>query len=180
MTDPALIFRAEALRSREAQPPPARTPQPTPPWIAWADWVLLALVAVGLTASTLIRVGEVARGPAVIRGGTVEAVVPAAFASDLHLGTPLTLTLPGRGPVIVRLTATGPEVPDAKAASRSLQIPVSGAGPAPGALLVIQAAAPQRAAEAAEGAKGTISVQVGSRPLIVTLVTGLVSGTADG
>ena len=177
MTDPVLIFREEALRSREAQPPPARTTRPTPPWITWAYWVLLALVAVGLAAGALIRVGEVARGPAVIRGGAVEAVVPAVFASDLHPGMSLTLTLPGRGPVTVRLTATGPEVADAAAASRSLGTPVSGAGPAPGALLVVRATAPQRATE---GTTGTISVQVGSRSLLVTLVTGLASGAADG
>jgi hypothetical protein len=176
MTDPALIFREEALRSREAQPPPARTTRPTPPWVAWAFWTLLALIAVGLVASALIRVGEVARGPAVIRGGAVEAAVPAVFASDLHPGMLLTLTLPGRGAVTVRLTATGPEVADAAAASRSLGTPV-GAGPAPGALLVVRATAPPRAAE---GATGTVSVQVGSRPLIVTLVTGLASGAADG
>jgi hypothetical protein len=177
MTDPALIFREEALRSREAQPPPARTPRRTPPWIAWAYWVLLALVVTGLAAGALIPVGEMARGPAVIRGGVVEAVVPAAFASDLHSGMRLTLTLPGRGPVIVTLTATGPEVADAAAASRYLRTPVTGAGPAPGSLLVVRAAAPQHAAD---GVTGTISVQVGSRPLIVSLVTSLASGAADG
>ncbi len=177
MTDPALIFREEALRSREAEPPPAGTPRRTPPWIAWAYWALLALVAAGLAAGLLVRVGEAAQGPAVIRGGAVEAVVPAVFSSDLHPGMRLTLTLPGRGPVIVTLTATGPELADAAAASRYLQTPVTGAGPAPGALLVVRAAAPK---SAAEGATGTVSVQVGSRPLIVTLVTSLASGAGDG
>jgi hypothetical protein len=176
MTDPALIFREEALRSREAEPTPARTPRRTPPWIARAYWVLLALLAAGLAAGALIRVGEVARGPAVIRGGTVEAVVPAAFSSDLHPGMRLTLTLPGRSPVIVTLTSTGPEVADAAAASSYLRTPVTGTGPAPGALLVVRAAAPKGARQ---GATGTTSVQVGSRPLIVTLVTGLASGAAD-
>ena len=177
MTDPALIFRAEALRSREAQPPPARTSRPTPRWIAWAYWALLVLVAAGLAAGALIRVGEVAQGPAVIRGGVVEAVVPAAFASDLHPGMPLELTLHGLGPVTVVLTATGPEVADAAAASSLLRTAVSAGGLAPGALLVVRAAAPQRAAE---GAAGTVSIQVGSRPLIVTLVTGLGSDATDG
>jgi len=179
MTDPALIFREEALRSREAAPPPAGTPQASPRWIAWAYWALLALVAVGLTVGALVRVPEVARGPAVVRDGAVEAVVPAFFASDLHPGMPLELTLRGRGPghVTVPVTATGPEVANAAAASSALHTAVSGVGPAPGTLLVVRAAAPPNAAD---GASGTASVQVGSQPLIVTLVTGLVSGAADG
>ncbi len=177
MTDPAMLFREEALRSREAQSPPAGAPRPTPRWIARAYWALLVLVAVGLAASALIRVGQEAQGPAVIRDGTVEAVVPAVFASDLHSGMPVELTLRGRGPVRVALTATGPEVADAAAASRALGIPVSGVGPAPGALLVVRAAAPQHATE---GTTGTVSVPVGSRPLIVSFVTGLISSAADG
>ncbi len=177
MTDPALIFRAEALRSWEAQPPPAGTPRARPRWITGAYWALLSLVAVGLVVATLVRVPEVARGPAVVHGGTLEAAVPAAFASDLHPGMPLTLTLPGRGPVTVAVTATGPEVAGAAAASRLLHTSITGVGPAPGALLVVQAAAPPHAAD---GATGTASVQVSSQPLIVTLATGLVSSAADG
>ena len=177
MTDPALIFRAEALRSREAAPPPVRAPRVSPRWIAQAYWAVLALVAGGLAAGALIRVPEVARGPAVVRDGAVEAVVPAFFASDLHPGMPLELTLRGRGHTTVAVTATGPEVASAAAASSALHTAISGAGPAPGALLVVRAAAPS---DAADGASGTASVQVGSQPLIVTLVTGLVSGAADG
>jgi hypothetical protein len=176
MTDPATIFREEALRNREAQPPPAQTPRPTPRWIARAYWALLVLVAVGLAASALIRVGEAAGGPAVIRDGAVEAAVPAVFAANLHQGMPVDLTLRGRGTVIVALTSTGPEVADAAAASKTLGITISGVGPAPGALLVIRAAAPQHAVE---GATGTVSVRVGSRPLIVSLVTGLISSATD-
>ena len=179
MTDPVLIFREEALRSLDAQPPPARTQRLEPPrWVAAAYWVLLALMAVGLAAGLLIRVGNVARGPAVIRDGAVQAVVPAAFASDLHPGLSLKLIRPGRAPVTVVLTAIGPEVADAQAASTLLQTQVSNTGP----LLLIRATAPQGAAPqgAAPGATGTVSVQLDSRPLIVALVTGLVSGAGDG
>ena len=177
MTDPALIFRVEALRSREAQSPRGGAVRASPRWVAGAYWALLALVAVGLTAGALIRVGEVARGPAVVRQGAVEAVVPAIFASDLHPGMPLKLTLRGRRPVTVAVTATGPEVAGAAAASSLLRTAVSEADPAPGALLVVRATAPQRVAE---GASGTVSVQVGSQRLIVALAAGLVSGAADG
>ncbi len=176
MTDPATIFREEALRNRDAQSAPAPTPRTTPRWIARAYWALLILVAAGLAASALIRVGQAAQGPAVIRDGAVEAVVPAAFASDLHQGMRVELTLRGHGRVIVALTGTGPEVADAAAASKALGMTIGGAGPAPGALLVVRAAAP---AHAAEGATGTVSVQVGSRPLIVSLVTGLISSADD-
>ncbi len=174
MTDPVLIFREEALRSRDAQPPPTRPQRPEPPrWIAAAYWALLALIAAGLAAGLLIRVGSVARGPAVIRDGAVQAVVPAAFAPDLHTGLPLELTRPGRAPVTVILTATGPEVADAQAASTLLRTKVSEPGP----LLLIRATMPQRAAP---GTTGIVSVQVDSRPVIVALVKGLVSGEGAG
>jgi hypothetical protein len=174
MTDPALIFRAEALRSLEAQAPPARTQRPEPPrWIAVAYWAVLTLIAAGLAVGLLIRVGDVARGPAVIQDGVVEAVVPAAFAPDLHPGLPLELSLPGRAPVTVTITSTGPEAADAKAASTLLRTKVSEAGP----LLLIKATAPQRAEQ---GATGTVTVRFGDRPLIVALATGLASGAGDG
>jgi hypothetical protein len=177
MTDPALIFREEALRSRETQPPPGGAARASTRWIAGAYWALLALLAAGLTAGALIRVGKVAQGPAVVREGAVEAVVPAAFASDLHPGMPLKLTLRGHSPVTVAVTGTGPEVAGAAAASSLLRTAVGGADPAPGALLVVRATAPHHVAE---GAAGTASVQVGSQRLIVTLVAGLVSGAGDG
>lgn len=174
MTDPVPIFRVQALRSGDAQPTPARPQRPEPPrWIAAAYWALLALMAVGLAAGLLVRVGNVAQGPAVIRDGAVQAVVPAAFAPDLHPGLPLELTQPGRAPVTAVVTATGPEVADAKAASTLLHTKVSGPGP----LLLIRATVPQ---SRAPGATGTVSVQVDARPLIVALITGLVSGAGDG
>jgi hypothetical protein len=177
MTDPALIFREEALRSREAEPSPGDPLRASPRWIAWAYWALLAAVAVGLAAGALIRVGEVARGPAVVRGGAVMAVVPAIFASDLYPGRPLELTARGGHPMTVEVTATGPEVTGAAAASRLLGTAVSGVGPAPGSLLVVRATAPRGLPD---GEAGTVSVQVGSQRLIIALVSGLVSGDTDG
>jgi hypothetical protein len=177
MSEGALIFRAEALRGRETQRPSHRAARASPWWIAGVYWALLALVAVGLTAGALIRVAEVAQGPAVVRHGAVETVVPAVFASDLHPGMPLKLTLRGHRPVTVAVMGAGPEVASAAAAGSLLRTAVGGAGLAPGALLVVRATVPQRVAE---GAAGTASVQVGSQRLIVALVAGLVSDTADG
>ena len=177
MSEEALIFREEALRSRETQRPPGGAARASPRWIAGAYWALLALVAAGLTAGALIRVGEVAQGPAVVREGAVQTVVPAVFAADLHPGMPLKLTLRGHRPVTVAVTGTGPQVANAAAAGSLLRTAVGGAGPAPGALLVVRAAVPRRVAD---GAAGSASVQVGSRRLIVALVAGLVSGAADG
>ena len=157
-----------------SQPPPAQTQRPEPPWwLARAYWALLALMAVGLAAGLLIRVGNVAQGPAVIRDGVVQAVVPAAFAHDLHPGLPLELTRPGRAPVTVVLTATGPEVTNAQAASTLLQTKVSGPGPL---LRILATGAPREAPETI----GTVWVQVGSRPLIIALVRGLTAGASDG
>ncbi len=173
-----MIFRAEALRSRETQRLPGQVARASPRWIAAAYWALLALVAVGLTGGALIPVGEVAQGPAVVReGGAVETVVPAVFAADLHRGMPLKLTLRGHRPVTVAVTGAGPEVASAAAAGRLLRTAVGGPGPAPGALLMVRATVPQRVAE---GAAGTASVQVGSRRLIAALVAGLASDAADG
>ena len=177
MSEAAVIFREEALRGRETQRPPGRAPRASPRWIAGAYWALLALVAVGLTAGALIRVGQVAQGPAVVREGAVETVVPAVFAADLHPGMPLTLTLRGHRPVTLAVTGAGPEVASAAAAGSLLRTAVGGAGPAPGALLVVRARVPQRVAE---GAAGTASVQVSSQRLIVVLVAGLVSDAAGG
>ena len=176
MSEAALIFREEAVRGRDAQRLPGRAARASPRWIAGAYWALLALVAAGLTAAALIPVGQVAQGPAVIRERAVETVVPAVFASDLHPGMPLELTLAGHRPVTVAVTGAGPEVASSAAAGSLLRTAVGGAGPAPGPLLVVRAAAPQRVAE---GAAGTASVQVGSQRLIVALVAGLVSGAAD-
>jgi hypothetical protein len=66
MTDPALIFRAEALRSRNTQPAKASTTPSTPRWIAVAYWALLALAAAGLAAGLLIRVGDVDSRPLIV------------------------------------------------------------------------------------------------------------------
>jgi hypothetical protein len=167
MSEAALIFRAEALRSRETQRPSHRAARVSPWWIAGAYWAVLVLVAVGLTAGALIRVGEVAQGPAVVRDGAVETVVPAVFAAGLR----------GHRPVTVAVTGAGPEVASAAAAGRLLRTAVGGAGPAPGALLVVRATVPQRVAE---GAAGTASVQVSSQRLIVALFAGLASDAADG
>ena len=152
----APIFRREALRARTALPSPGAAAPATPRWIAWACWALLALLGAGLTAGALIRVGTAAQGPAVVRQGSVQAVVPAAFAAGLRRGTPLELTLRGRRPVVVAVTGTAA---------------------APGALLVVRATAPPRVAD---GATGTASVQARSQPLIVALAAGLVSDAAGG
>jgi hypothetical protein len=68
MTDPAPIFRVEALRGHTAQARPrmawlgprhrAGAVQTGPWWITGAYWLLLALLAAGLAAGLLIRVGS--------------------------------------------------------------------------------------------------------------------------
>lgn len=179
MTDPASIFRQEALRHHGSSPGPGEVFRGSSRWTAGAYWALLALVVTGLAASALVRVGEVARGPAVVRGRVVEAVVPAAFANELKVGMPLELTLSGRRPVTVALRSIGPDVTGAAAASRLLGTEVGGAGLAPGTLLLVRTSAPPRVAD---GTAGNASVQVSSEPLLVTLVSGLrsFSGAGDG
>ena len=87
MTDPASLFRAEALRFRAEDlrhDDPAgfgRLVPVSPRWTARTYWVLLALVAAGLFGSAQMRVAEFARGPAVVRDRVVVAVLPAAFAA---------------------------------------------------------------------------------------------------
>jgi hypothetical protein len=190
MTDPAPLFRAEALHSRAED---LRHDDPAGPgplarvssrWTAWAYWALLVLVAAGLAGSAQVRVGEFARGPAVVRGRLVVAVLPAVFASRLRAGLPLTLMLPGRAPASATVSATGPELTGARAASTLLGTDVALAGLAPGTLLTVRAVTVQAVAgpEIAGQQAGTASVQVGSQRLISTLVTGLApgSGASDG
>jgi hypothetical protein len=180
MTDPALLFREEALRSRQGPAGPWREEVPvSPAWTARAYWALLVLLVAGLTGSALIRVGEFARGPAVVHGRVVEAAVPAVFASELRAGLPLELTLPGCAPVTVIIASTGPEVAGAGAASRLLGTGAGRAGRPAGSLMMVRAAALR---DMPDGAAGTASVKVGSQPVIVTLVTGLApqSGAGDG
>ncbi len=191
----APLFREEALLVREdlrGHHDPAGRGQRvrvSPRWTARAYWGLLALVAAGLLGSAQVRVGEFARGPAVVRGQTVEAVVPAAFGSELRAGLPLELMLPGRAPVTVIISSTGPELAGASSASGLLGTDVARAGLPPGTLLVVRATASREVAarkktggEMAEGEAGMASVQVGSQRLIRTLVGGLApaSGTGDG
>ena len=69
MTDPAPIFRADALRGQRAQARlraaawlgprhRAGTVQTGPWWMTGGYWVLLALLAAGLAAGMLIRIGS--------------------------------------------------------------------------------------------------------------------------
>jgi hypothetical protein len=69
MTDPAPIFREEALRGRMAQARPrmaawigprhrAGAVQTGPWWMTGTYWVLLVLLAAGLAAGLLIKVGS--------------------------------------------------------------------------------------------------------------------------
>jgi hypothetical protein len=184
MTDPASLFRAEALHFRaedlrHGDPAGSGRPAPVSPrWTARTYWVLLALVAAGLLGSAQVRVAEFARGPAVVRDRVVLAVLPAAFAAELRPGLSLKLTPRGHAPVTVIVGSTGPELTGA-AAGKLLGTDVTAAGLPPGALLVVRAAAPP---DMAGQQAGTASVQVGSQRLIVTLMTGLAprSGAGDG
>ena len=183
MTDPARLFRAEALRSRAED---LRHDDPAGPgplagvsrgWASRAYWALLVLVAAGLSGSAQVRVGEFARGPAVVRDRMVVAVLPGVFAGGVRPGLPLTLTLPGRAPVTVAVSATGPELTGTQAASTLLGTDVALAGLPPGPLLAVRAAgAPEMAGRQA----GTASVQVSSQRLISALVTGLAPGSGAG
>jgi hypothetical protein len=200
MTDPAPLFRAEALRSRSEDlrhddpASPGPLDQVSSRRTAWAYWALLVLVAAGLAGSAQVRVGEFARGPAVVRGRMVVAALPAVFASRLRAGLPLTLTLtltlPGRATVSTTVnatvnatvSATGPELTGARAASTLLGTDVALAGLPPGTLLTVRAVVGRAAAgpEIAGQQAGTASVQVGSQRLITTLVTGLAPGSGAG
>jgi hypothetical protein len=198
MTDPAPLFRAEALRSRSEDlrhddpASPGPLDQVSSRRTAWAYWALLVLVAAGLAGSAQVRVGEFARGPAVVRGRMVVAALPAVFASRLRAGLPLTLTLtlPGRATVSTTVnatvnatvSATGPELTGARAASTLLGTDVALAGLPPGTLLTVRAVVGRAVVgrEIAGQQAGTASVQVGSQRLITTLVTGLAPGSGAG
>jgi hypothetical protein len=180
MTDPAPLFRAEALRSRaenlrdDDPAAPGPLAQVSPRRTACAYWGLLVLMVAALAGSAQVRVGEFARGPAVVRGRMVVAVLPAFFAPGLRPGLPLMLMLPGRAPVRAAVSATGPELAGRPAASALLGPDVAPAGLLPGTLLAVRATVvPEMPGRPA----GTASVQVGSERLITTLMTGLTAGS---
>lgn len=172
MADPGQIFRQEALRHHEGKPGHGDVPRVSPRWTAQAYWALLALIAAGIAASALIRVGQAARGPAAVRGQVVQAVVPAAFAPALRAGMPIKFAFSGRPPVTVAVASTGPDVPSLAAAGRLLGTHVSAAGLGTGPLLVVRAPAPQGVAS---GTVGDASIQVSSQPLIAALAPDLSS-----
>jgi hypothetical protein len=196
MTDPAPLFRTEALRSRAEDlshdDPAGLGPlaQVSSRWTAYAYWALLVLMASALAGSAQVRVGEFARGPAVIRGQMVVAVLPAVFASRLRAGLPLTLTLPGQARVNATVSATGPELTGVGAASTLLGTDVALAGLPPGTLLTVRAVAGRAVAGRAVAGRavagragqraGTASVRVGSQRLITTFVTSLAPGSGAG
>jgi hypothetical protein len=85
MTDPAPLFRADALRGQASRPRPraatwrgprhrSGTVQTGPWWMTGAYWVLLALLAAGLAAGLLIRVGSQPLIVALVTGLTSGAV----------------------------------------------------------------------------------------------------------
>jgi hypothetical protein len=53
-----------------------------------------------MASAVAMRVGEFARGPAVVRDRVVAAVLPAAFAAELRPGLPLKLISRGHAPGI--------------------------------------------------------------------------------
>jgi len=61
------LFRGEALQALEQPRPEGALLALEPGWIARGYWLLLAGAAAGLLFSTVARVGEYARGPAVVR-----------------------------------------------------------------------------------------------------------------
>jgi hypothetical protein len=54
----AEVLRSEPQRVDASQPRPTEAAQASPRWIAWAYWALLVLLAAGLAAGVLIRVGS--------------------------------------------------------------------------------------------------------------------------
>jgi hypothetical protein len=57
MSDPQPLFREEALEHQARQRGPGELVSLSPPWLEWSYWGLLALVAAGLVAGFLVRVG---------------------------------------------------------------------------------------------------------------------------
>ena len=57
MNDPEPLFREEALEYQARQRGPGELLRLSAAWLDWSYWSLLALVAAGLVAGLLVRVG---------------------------------------------------------------------------------------------------------------------------
>jgi hypothetical protein len=57
MSEPEPLFREEALEYQARQRGPGELLRLSAAWLDWAYWGLLALVAIGLVAGLLLRVG---------------------------------------------------------------------------------------------------------------------------
>ena len=148
MTDPASLLRGETLRLHteelsNKEPAGSRRLVPVSPrWTARTYWVLLALVAAGLLGSAQMRVGEFARGPAVVRDRVVVELLPEALDAELRPGLPLKLISRGHAPVTVMVESTGPELTGAGQRASCWARTCPPAGLPSGTLLVVRAAAP--------------------------------------
>lgn len=57
MSDPEPLFREEAVEYQARQRGPGELVRLSAAWLEWAYWGLLALVAAGLVAGLVVRVG---------------------------------------------------------------------------------------------------------------------------
>jgi len=165
--DPGSIFRQEALEHRARHRGPGDIVRAAPSWTRSAYWALLALMAVGVVASVIVRVDRFAGGPVVVRGGVARAVVPAG--AGVKVGAALALQITGRPRVALVVDAVGSETVDAEQATRALGLAgaPSGANLGSGRFVVVTAKVP---AGSLDGLRGNASIRAGSEPFIVTLV----------
>ena len=156
------IFRDEALAQREAERGPGGVLRIAPKWATAAFYLLVAFLALGVLAGTLIRIERKIPGVVASTDVTSAAViVPASTAGDLGPG--IEVSWEGRSAEVTAVT--GVMSPDEIEAHYGTDVAVPSIG--------------LETSEPVSNEGATAQVVVDSEPAIVALVPGLESLFGD-
>lgn len=151
------IFRREALEQRGRRRAEGNVVRVAPRWTTGAFYLLLALVAVGITAASVVRVDRYASGPTAVDDGRVIVLLPASLAPHVDVGRPVDLNGASERVVAFREDIVYP----AEARERY------------GVEVSVPSVAVVTSAVASSSGDGAGRVLVESEPAIVALIPGL-------
>jgi hypothetical protein len=97
MTRPSDLFRREAFEFWSRQRGPVGVLRVAAPWVRWLYWMVLVLVAAGVTLTYFANIEQTTSGFALVdpQQRTFVAVLPAVAASELQGERPLRLEVHG-------------------------------------------------------------------------------------
>ena len=155
------LFREEAIRRYLDRGGRGEVARLTPGWMGATFWLVVAASVAGAGFLVFAHVDELASGPAVIRGGRVEAYLPGSYASRLKPGLPLVVRLDGsREAIRLPVEAIEPSVLSPEEARARLGV-ASGDHVIGNACIVVSGTVPA----GIDGQRGRAEVAVATRRL---------------